>query len=444
MEYEVIVIGGGLGGLTVAATLAARGVSVCLFERQSQVGGCVGTIEHAGYQFDPTFGLYTGWEKNGLYDRLGAELNAAAPPADLSSPAYIVRLADGVNVPRPNNREEFENVLQIAFPECADAAINFYRDLTSDAFDQLPLAQNFERYSLRFRTFIEIQLQTLAQCSVAECSNEFAARVLDPRRRFWRPDGGIASVIDLLTGSFKRCGGKLRLNSPVLRLAYGSAGLPSGVDLLSGERVVATRGIISNLTIWDTYGKLIGPSRTPRHISSALKESHAWGVYQMFLSINQPFTEGVTPLLVASEFRLDDAQSSAPDRFLFRVNPSAATAVVSTYTPAEDWFSYHEDLEAFAARDRALLEDLWTRLHSAMPELGDKVELIETATPQTFYEDFRRRFGMIGRPHGQSLSQLSGSTPYPNLWLVGDTVAGGLGIEGVVESAWQITHRILA
>lgn len=128
----------------------------------------------------------------------------------------------------------------------------------------------------------------------------------------------------------------------------------------------------------------------------------------------------------------------------FSANSSVGTAVVSTYTPADDWFSFHEDQEAFETRDQAQLEALWTRMHAAMPELGDGVELIETATPQTFYEDQRRRFGVIGRPHTQSLRQTTGSTSYPNLWMVGDTVAGGFGLKGVVQSAWQLADSLSA
>src|SRR3954469_20444622 len=118
MNYEVVVVGGGIGGVTVAAVLAAGGVNVCLLERQSSVGGCAATVEHGGYHFDPTFGLYTGWEAAGVYDRLCEELGVTLPGAAPQSPAYITRLANGIDVPRTNNHEEFEADLRHAFPEC--------------------------------------------------------------------------------------------------------------------------------------------------------------------------------------------------------------------------------------------------------------------------------------------------------------------------------------
>src|SRR5260370_42555424 len=94
MDYKVLVVGGGIGGLTVAALLAARGVNVCLFERQSRPGGCVVNFEHLGYAFEPTAGLYSGWEPGGTYERIFSELRVRSPDGQLLSPSYSLALPD--------------------------------------------------------------------------------------------------------------------------------------------------------------------------------------------------------------------------------------------------------------------------------------------------------------------------------------------------------------
>ena len=69
MAHEVVVVGGGVGGLTVAALLAARGVDVCLLERGSSVGGCAAGFEKFGYTFDPGVGLYPFWQPGAIHDQ---------------------------------------------------------------------------------------------------------------------------------------------------------------------------------------------------------------------------------------------------------------------------------------------------------------------------------------------------------------------------------------
>jgi len=446
MEYEVVVIGAGIGGLTAAAVLAKRGVHVCLLERQSNAGGCVANVEHAGHQFEPTHGLYCGWEPDGIFDRLFAELDASAPHAQRLSTPYLVRLPDGLDVPRINDREEVDDALRIAFAECADAAIKFYRDLLNGRLRGTKPQQLLSSCSARFRGFVDIQLQALTQCASALCDEQLLATTLNPQRAFWEIEGGAQSLADALTNSFKQSGGKLRLNSPVLRLAFGPDGSPIGVDLLNGERVFATRAIISNLTIWDTYGKLIGPARTPRQTSSALKAMSAFGSYQMFLTIRESAAAALPAdrMLLLTDGNSDEPEETQMNFYLARGagKPGATEypAVISTYTNAEDWFSFHEDLSAFEARDRSMLEKAWARLHAAMPELGAELDLIETATPQTFYETTRRRFGMIGRPTPAPMPLAA--APFPNLLLVGDTVAETFGVDGTVESARRIAHQL--
>ena len=49
---RVAVVGGGLGGLAAACTLAARGHSVTLFEASDWLGGKAAVLEQEGYRFD--------------------------------------------------------------------------------------------------------------------------------------------------------------------------------------------------------------------------------------------------------------------------------------------------------------------------------------------------------------------------------------------------------
>ena len=459
MDYEVVVVGGGIGGLTTAALLAARGVKVCLCERQARSGGCVANIEHAGYAFQPTAGLYSGWEPDGVYARIFSELPIRPPEVDRLAPAYVVRLPDGIEVAFSDDREQFEDNLRLAFPECSAAAVAFYHLLDQvdsparESAPSEPAAAHLSDCSSRFQRFIDVQLQTFAQRASDQCSlHEAAVALTTPRRGIWTIRGGGQALADRLGESLKQSGGSLRLNCPVLRLAYGADGSPTGVDLLSGERVTATRAIVSNLTVWDTYGKLIGLGRTPASISAQLKHLQSWGAYLVFLSMDRSAFSRLSSsrILALTDWQEDQPYSPEEAQFMFATAPHAPApegklaVTVSTFTNAEDWFSFHQDETAHEEQDQATLESVWARVHTAMPELGDSVEVIETATPRTFYENTRRKLGMVGRPSGSL--QMPGPDPrqtiFSNVFLVSDTNCSGPGLAGVSQSALDLSDSL--
>src|SRR5438270_638109 len=131
MTHEVVVVGGGIGGLTVAALLATRGVNVCLLEKEPTTGGCAANYSIGGYAFEGGAGLYSSWGRAELHENIFDELKLSPPEARLCEPAYVVRLADQRDVALCRDREQFENNIASAFPECAQAAIAFYRELAS-------------------------------------------------------------------------------------------------------------------------------------------------------------------------------------------------------------------------------------------------------------------------------------------------------------------------
>ena len=51
-EYDIIIIGSGLGGLVCGYILAKNGYKIAIVEKNSQIGGCLQTFKRKGIKFD--------------------------------------------------------------------------------------------------------------------------------------------------------------------------------------------------------------------------------------------------------------------------------------------------------------------------------------------------------------------------------------------------------
>ena len=51
-DYDAIVVGAGMGGLSAATHLAARGMHVLVLEQHYKVGGCTTSFERGDFKFD--------------------------------------------------------------------------------------------------------------------------------------------------------------------------------------------------------------------------------------------------------------------------------------------------------------------------------------------------------------------------------------------------------
>jgi len=416
--YDLIVAGAGIGGLAVGALLSARGLSVCVLERQSQVGGCVGRVEFSGFEFEPGMGVYTSLGEGEIWQRIFAELPVASPQTSLVARPYVVRTTDGTDV-RLLSGEGFLDELSGAFPECADRAIEFYRRSSTKL-----LAAT----SPRFQSFIETQFRAFGQRSIDSLTR--------PRGPLYEIHGGPATLAERFAASIKQSGGTVRLDTAVLRLAYDSGGEAIGVDLLSGETLTARKAIISNLTIWDTYGKLVGLNRTPSEVRKQLNTVQGSGAYVVYATIEEPAITRLPGerLLVATKPAGDDAFTE------IALAIQGRTATLKSATDVTEWFAYHASEEEFEESDQAALEHFWSKLHAAVPELGGDIEIIETSNPRIFYDQTRRKLGMVMGV--QSAPMFSARTFLPNLFIISDTVSPSPDLASVAETALSVADEI--
>jgi all-trans-retinol 13,14-reductase len=70
VRYDTVIIGSGIGGLTLAALLSKEGYKVALIEKNKYVGGNMSTFMRQGITFDTGIHYTGGFDKGGMFDLL--------------------------------------------------------------------------------------------------------------------------------------------------------------------------------------------------------------------------------------------------------------------------------------------------------------------------------------------------------------------------------------
>lgn len=141
-RYDVVIIGGGLGGLLSGVLLAKEGMKVCLLEKDKQLGGCLQTFSLHKKVFDSCVhyigGLGEGHTLHSIFRYAGIMDKLHLKAFDTNGFDRIAFGNDETEYPQATGKENFTEQLARYFPREKDALEQYVRTV-SQVGDHFPL-----------------------------------------------------------------------------------------------------------------------------------------------------------------------------------------------------------------------------------------------------------------------------------------------------------------
>lgn len=393
-QYDVIVIGSGLGGLTSANRLAAAGHSVLLLEHHIQLGGLATWFKRGGHIFDVSlhgfpYGMvktcrkYWGRAirdsivqlKNIVFDNPQFSLTTSFSKED-----FIRLLQERFGVRKRVVEDFFATV----------DAMNFYDDqslTTRELFAQFfPGRSDIHRLLMEPITYANGSTLDEPAITYGIVFSNFM------NRGVYTFEGGTDKLIGLMADELLAKGVDICTGARVERILV-EKGLTTGVAVKGRE--IKARAVISNAGVTNTIDNLVGRARfAPDFLGRFGKVRVNNSSCQVYFGIRKGETiADIGDLLFTStaeefsseEMRRMDTKSRTFSLYYPRTRPEAPpdyTIVASMNADYDDWAGL--DKTAYRAAKEAMIERCFTDLERYIPGVRAKVDIIESATPRTF------------------------------------------------------------
>ena len=286
--YEVIVVGGGLGGAACAALLAKEGVNTLLLEKNDRPGGKAVTVSRGGFSYDlwPIVGgpqLETQFEA--VLKELGmeAELEILAPhpagcllyrgPSGEYKPYLVAGRGQQVDmtdlVPwlglKPEDLEEFRRLLGDIMSTGPQELEALDEDTFHEFISRYRIAQPlYSHIATQMNIIFVVPPDLISASEALKVLREFISRGSGCYFK-----GGYGRLAEVLVEAVKRNGGEVRLRTRVERINV-EEGQVRGV--VTREDSFQAPIVVSNAGIQPTVLKLVGEEHFDKGYVNYVKE----------------------------------------------------------------------------------------------------------------------------------------------------------------------------
>ena len=126
MTYDVIIIGGGLGGLTAGAKLSKEGKKVLLLEQHDRPGGCATTFKRKDFTLEVGLHEMDGLHPRDVKNKLFQDLGIFDRVEFLEVPEFYRFINERYDVVIPHEPEEAKVILKALFPGEKEGIDSYY------------------------------------------------------------------------------------------------------------------------------------------------------------------------------------------------------------------------------------------------------------------------------------------------------------------------------
>ncbi len=440
-EYDVVVIGSGLGGMTSANILGRAGHRVLLLEQHYKLGGlATWFLRPGGHIFDVSLhGFPYGMIKScrRYWNRDIADRIVQLKNIRFDNPQFSLTTTF--------NREDFTRLLTTDFGLRPDTVndffdtargMNFYDDQTTTT------RQLFDRFFPGRDDVVRLLMEpiTYANGSTLEDPAITYGIVFSNfmNKGVFIYEGGTEDLVARMKKELESNGVDIRINCGVDRI-HLKDGKVSTVE--THGRKIGCRAVVSNANLRTTILKMIGKEALDKDYverTEAVRLNNSSTQVYMALKPGEEIDESSGDLFftsTSSEFRTDlllsrNITSRTFSFYYPRTRPTKKeryAIVSSTNANWSDWADLSE--EDYDESKRDLVETTIDALEKYIPGVRNKIDRAEAATPRTFNHYTRHE---LGASFGTKFEGLGVSRELPQQ-------VGGMyhaGSVGIIMSGW--------
>lgn len=475
-DYDVIIIGGGIGGLACAGILVSEGIKVLVLEKNPAAGGYLTSFKRKGFTFDSAVDCFSGGDNDGaityLLKRLGVEddvnLIKVDPVRESIFPGIRVKTWSSINASIEELKRLFpqEKGIDGFFEKAADiysGITGWANEMMQSRGDKPALPSVFLKYGgITYKKLMDDYLYDERLKSVLSDRCQFLG--LPPSRTSainmtslvmsyfisgaYRPEGGCQKLADALVKGIQKKGGHIIFNKETSRIIT-AGNTAAAVAAADGTEYTADF-IVSNIDYMKTCSMLgngyvsaskerlldygVSPSFFILYIGAAMDLSFLGGSssicyfpsfdMEKVFDFRRTFTEE-TPVGVAIPTMQD--HSMAPPNCHALMAPE-----LTEYSYAGSWKTEKQRLSNM----------LLKKAEKIIPGLSKHAVYIEAATPATlerYTANFRgAAYGWKPIPWLRPIK-----TAVKNLYLAGHWDGLGGGVITATYSGFKTANEIL-